>query len=264
MKTKYFYYITLVIVAMSSCEEGEISEVNQARVVVEGFLHAGETAEVSLTKEVLFKESEDEKGELLDWLEVSLSDGDQTVMLTHTMNGRYVNETIVIDPAKHYTLSFDYHDQEINATTPIPASPKGLEASKSQIKAEPFSGGRPTNVSIETMELYWENPENDYYMVVIVSLEDDPKLINTSGFIFANFRSEPLITSSLELRSTDFVYYGDHAIILYRLNPEYASLYMDTGESSLNLSTPYSNITNGLGILTGLNSDTAYVHVYGD
>lgn len=252
----------ILMLSSTACDEGEIAEVSEARVVVEGFLHANQSAEVQLTKEILFKALEDEKDEILDDLIVSLSDGNESVVLSHTEDGRYVNESFLVEASKDYTLSFDYNGQPITAITAIPNAPAELVASKAEIKAEPFSGGRPTNVNVETMNLTWENPDGDYYMVVIIPVEDDPEQINTSGFTFANFRSEPLITSNFELRSTDFVYYGDNVIILYRLNPEYASLYLDSGESSLDLSTPFSNITNGLGILTGINSDTVYVNVH--
>jgi hypothetical protein len=52
-----------------------------------------------------------------------------------------------------------------------------------------------------------------------------------------------------------------HAVILYKLNPEYSTLYDDSGNSSINLKAPYSNITNGLGIFTGMNADTLYLNV---
>jgi hypothetical protein len=40
-----------------------------------------------------------------------------------------------------------------------------------------------------------------------------------------------------------------------------AALYSDNSNSSQNLSNPTTNITNGLGIFTGISSDTLYLQV---
>jgi len=42
-----------------------------------------------------------------------------------------------------------------------------------------------------------------------------------------------------------------HQIIVYRVNPEYAALYQNSGNSTLSLEEPPTNIENGNGIFTG-------------
>jgi hypothetical protein len=70
------------------------------------------------------------------------------------------------------------------------------------------------------------------------------------------FRNQPTQGSSQQLRSQQFEYYGHHYIILYHINPEYAGLYDDSGNSTQNLRQPPTNIVNGTGIFTAISSDT--------
>lgn len=55
--------------------------------------------------------------------------------------------------------------------------------------------------------------------------------------------------------------YGRHQVIVFRVNHEYAALYQSTGSSTLSLTQPPTNIQNGLGIFTGVSSDTLYFEV---
>jgi hypothetical protein len=75
------------------------------------------------------------------------------------------------------------------------------------------------------------------------------------------FRSSPAQNNSTELAGPNFGYYGRYDVILYRINAEYASLYSENGSSSINLSQPYTNVNNGLGIFTGLAADTLRITV---
>ena len=74
--------------------------------------------------------------------------------------------------------------------------------------------------------------------------------------------SEPQISSFYAIfPRREFSHYGTHQIIVYRVNPEYAALYERSGNSTLSLEEPPTNIENGLGIFTGASSDTLYLEV---
>ena len=75
------------------------------------------------------------------------------------------------------------------------------------------------------------------------------------------FRNAPTNDNSLQIRSMDFQYYGQHRIVLYHVLPDYASLYELSESTSQNITNPSTSITNGYGIFTGLNSDTLYLTV---
>ena len=52
-----------------------------------------------------------------------------------------------------------------------------------------------------------------------------------------------------------------HRIVLFHLNPDYAALYKQSSTSTQHIATPPTRVVNGLGIFTGVNTDTLYVAV---
>ena len=76
------------------------------------------------------------------------------------------------------------------------------------------------------------------------------------------FISEPLISDFYAIRTQrELLQFGTYQIIVFRVNPEYAALYESSSNSTLSLEEPPSNIVNGLGIFTGVSSDTLYLEV---
>ena len=55
---------------------------------------------------------------------------------------------------------------------------------------------------------------------------------------------------------------GKTLLILYHVNPDYAAIYNSSSASSQDLTGASSDINNGQGIFTGLNSDTLSFYVY--
>ena len=102
-------------------------------------------------------------------------------------------------------------------------------------------------------------------------MEDDPTYINEilqqrleeNGALGRFMRiSEPGIMDFYPINpQRDLQQFGDHRVIVYRVNPEYAALYESASNSSLNISEPPTNINNGLGIFTGISSDTLFFKV---
>lgn len=251
----------LTIISLISCEDSEIDSIPEARVVVKALLHADQPIDIHISKEILFKREENDNTFYLEGLEVTMSDDEGSFILNDDGNGNY-SSTKLVDTDYTYSLSFTYNDENINSSTSVPSKPEDYTSSRSLIKIEPFTGGRPPTVSQETVELNWTNSDQSYYIVVVTNLEDEPEPINTSGFSRPTFRSEPEISDNYDIGSADFQYYGMHSMILYKVTPEYAALYEDPGDNSLTIKTPYSNIKNGLGIFTAVNSDTLYINVY--
>ncbi|MBK6828196.1 MAG: hypothetical protein IPG86_15690 [Chitinophagaceae bacterium] len=93
-------------------------------------------------------------------------------------------------------------------------------------------------------------------------METNPTLINSTGQGRPVFRTEPSQTTTQDLSFQQFTYYGNYRVVLYRIWPEYAALYEDNGANSTNLAEPPTNVVNGRGIFTGINTaDTLYVRV---
>ena len=72
----------------------------------------------------------------------------------------------------------------------------------------------------------------------------------------------PQISDFYAIRTRrDLTQFGTYQIIVFRVNPEYAALYKSSGNSTLSLEEPPTNIENGFGIFTGASSDTLYLEV---
>jgi hypothetical protein len=264
IKNKILPMLAMAIVsACSDPGSGDISE----RAVVEAYLRPGSPMEVTISKEGLFENGTIDTLEFIDGLTVRINEGDNSYTLQSIGDGKYVSgERVIVVSEKIYSLDFEYGNKEVSASTYVPSSPKGFELSAYEIDiVRPVPGSNPGTAPIrpEPIEVSWENPDNDYHLVVVTVIEKDPEEIAESGFVFSggSFRNEPNTGTTYQINQRSFEYYGMHAVILYKLNPEYATLYEESGNSSLNLKSPYSNVINGLGIFTGVNPDTLYLHV---
>ena len=73
------------------------------------------------------------------------------------------------------------------------------------------------------------------------------------------FILEPQIVDFFDIRTlAHLTQFGTYQIIVFRVNLEYTALF---GSSTLSLEEPPTNILNGLGIFTGVSSDTLYLEV---
>lgn len=258
-------FFVLVMGILNACTDPG-TDTPTARAVVEAYLRPGKPIDLTISKESLFVNSTIDTVEYIDGLTVTVSEGENNYLLQSVGNGKYVSDAdIVVVPEKVYSLYFTYGDQELTASTYIPSMPGGFKLSAYEIEVDrpvPGSGAPPERP--EPIEASWENPNAEYHLVVVTVIDETPEEIETPGGVAirsGSFRNEPNTETSYDIRDASFEYYGMHAVILYKLNPEYATLYEESGSSSLNLKAPYSNVANGLGIFTGVNSDTLYLDV---
>lgn len=243
------------------CDNVDTDYVLQARPVVEAYLSPNKEIEVLITREILF--SDTDTTHYLNGLEVTITQGDITYSLANTGNGIYKSRGHLAKTGREYAIHFSYLGMEIRATTSIPEKPKAFSSSANVYTVQSFTptpGVMPTFP--DPLELSWTNSDHDYYLVVVQNMEDDPEQINANTnrppFLF---RNDPNQGASYQLRPQQFQYYGTHYLILYRLTPEYAAMYQNNGNSSLTIKTPYTNVTNGLGIFAGVNADTLTLEV---
>ncbi len=263
------------MILATACEKIEPDTANQARPVVEGYLSAGHPVSVKITDEVLFTDVD--TSHAITGLNVQLSADGQSYPLTEDLYGVYRNNSLLVDNSKVYSVQFAYKGKDISSSTTIPGKPVNYKMdntdtatnvfpvpSDSILYIKQFNSGSGNRFPLlpAPMKLTWDNPDQSYYLVVVQNIETNPEPINTAPvqrtFII---RSSPIQTSSFLLRARVFQYYGRHWIILHKINAEYAALYQNNGSSSLTIKTPYTNITNGLGIFTGINSDTVTLRI---
>lgn len=257
-----------------ACTEEITSNLDTQTAVVEGYLFAGHPTDSIFIRQSFSYARENADLITLDDLEVVITDNTEAFLLTHQENGYYQNLNFIPQSGKTYTLSFDYNGETISAETYIPEK-RAISISEASIALEKitgfggFGGGSPFGEE-EAIEITWDNSDGDYYYVVIENIEENPEFVNDllaqfggNGFSIRFFRiTEPEISDFHALNTRrDLTQYGTYRIIVYRVNPEYAALYESAGTSSVTIAEPPSNIENGLGIFTGVSSDTVYLEV---
>ncbi len=272
--SKILSLIMLSFFLLQSCEQENIEQAETKTTVVEGYLYAGQIIDsLKVTQSYSYAQAED--GIIrIDDLNIAIADDDNQFSLTPIGNGFYQNTDFIIETGKNYQLEFERDGKIISAETYIPEKNTAeittteVELAKVEIGVPPSGGFGST---LEPVEISWDNTDGDYYYVVIKNIETDPEYVNEniaqfeaenggqSRFVFI---TEPQVTDFYAINSRrDLTQFGTYQIIVFRVNPEYAALYESSGSSTLSLEQPPTNIVNGLGIFTGVSSDTLYLEV---
>lgn len=268
MKLRYRYNSLIFaisgLILLYSCEKVEVASADADIAVVEAFLNPGHEIQIHVTHQLVYQ-STDTVIKPIEGLIITVVSPDSTVICISDSAG-YYRAPIFPTEGLFYTMEFIYNSKVVSAGTSIPLKPVNYEASGTSITVgniggEPGNGNPPTQPT--PLTLTWDNDELSYYMVVTENIETDPEPIFDTADItpFRVFRNTPDRTNTQKINPGSFYYLGHHRVILFHLNPEYAQLYDDNGSSSLNLARPPSNIINGLGVFTGINSDTLYILV---
>ncbi|MEQ9298041.1 MAG: DUF4249 family protein [Cyclobacteriaceae bacterium] len=271
MKYRVLIASILTISLFTSCGEEEFDPATSDVVIVEAYLYANEPiGNVSISQLIPFITEEDETFEVED-AQVFITSGNESYQLTHDEEtpGTYYynNPDYIVVPGTSYDITLDYFGKTISATTTVPPAPINLEVSVDSIEVAPIESrddliDRPT---LDPIEIYWENTSGDYYYVLIENIENSPQDINTLDFRGPqrnfNFVTQPTNLDVHNVPPFSLTQYGTYQIVVYRVGQEYVDLYQTADQDSRNLTEPFSNINNGLGIFTSFNSDTVYFEI---
>lgn len=264
--------LTSFIILNGCTKEQTIPTVTNT-AVVEGYLHAGHPVDsIKITQSISYSQA-DTNLIYLDELEIMIKENDNTFPLYAIGNGIYQNLDLLPEHDKNYELEFTLDGKTISASTYIPEKKEvGISVTSIDMeKVELGSFGNPGSLSLDPIEITWDNEEGNYYYVFIKNIEENPEYINENVLQFQEenggqlrfvFISEPQITDTYNINARrELTQFGTHQIIVFRVNPEYAALYESSGNSTQSLEEPPTNINNGLGIFTGVSSDTVYLEV---
>lgn len=238
--------------------------------VVSAYLYAGHTFTMQLSHQQSTS-SITYDAPSVDSLAVTIQCGDTVYHLTPAPNGMYSDSTLIVKPGSTYTLSFPYNGKTVTATTTVPALPTSFTQSVTSVSIEQVTttgstpGFGPGNQGTPN-ELTWDYATGAYYVVVVTNTEVSPEKIydtvSTSTDTGRVFRNSPVTSGSYVINDRMFKYYGTHRIVLYRILPDFSLLYdMSSGTASQSLTTFSTGISNGVGIFTGISSDTLYMSV---
>jgi hypothetical protein len=254
--------LTLILtLSIISCVEIEVTLPTAARPVVQAYLMPGQAVEVDVKRETIFLDTDTVVN--IGNLDISIETSGQGYPLSSTGNGKYTSSELAIEEGGTYKLVFPYYRSQVSATTIIPPKPKDFAQSATVMAVPTFAQGFEDGFP-DPIELTWSNPDGRYYLIVVEVAQDTPVQINPdNGFNRPSFsfRNDPTQANRHLLRPQQFQYYALYRIILFEVTEDYAALYQQNGTSSINIKTPATNVTNGLGIFTGVNSDTLHVSI---
>ncbi len=256
---------------MTGCTDNDYQPALEADVaVVEAYLEPGHEINVYLSKMVPYiTESVDSVQKPIESANVFIRYNDMDFLLEPAEEdpGRYVclDSGLVLVPGDEYELSFDCHDNTVSAVTTIPVKPAGtgLYPDVLQINPNDMRPGMMQN----KVTVYWDNPDNGYFLIVTEYLDSAYTPINPylDPEVFDDYRkvsTKPVADYSYDLDTRrQLLFFGRYRVIVYKVNEEYVNLYENISQSSLNLTEPLTNVENGLGIFTGMNSDTLLLEV---
>jgi len=267
IKEIYRYAVLLgitvvVLTSLFSCKKENAVLADYTRPVVQAYLIPGTAVKVKVYYQKYLDDTISHGFPLKD-LRLKLSDGTQTVSLTETSDGvyQYADSGFVKDRLT-YKLSFEYLDKTISAETTVPDKPKGFSASASTQLVPAFSFGTEPEAFVP-VAFKWSNPDQGYYILVFKNTDAYPTRTNSRD-TRAYKDSEEILgqVSSFQTQQMTFNFLGNYKVLLFRINKEYSDAMNSGGGTSLNLTNPYTNVVNGLGVFTAMRSDTLDLKVY--
>lgn len=260
-------FILFPFLLFTACEGENITSLSTETAVVEAYLFAGQGIDsVKITQSTSYS-SNDSLLLTLDGLEVTISDGTNTFLLESLGEGVYQNLNAIVESGLTYSLQFEHKGETITAETYVPTYKEATASTEAITMQKIGAGTFPPNIGeqLDPIELEWDNSEGDYFYVVVQNIEDNPEVINELfGDARRPFRfiSEPQITNFYAIDPRrEIQQFGMHQIIVFRVNPEYAALYETSGTTSTTIAQPPTNVVNGLGLFTGVSSDTLFLNV---
>lgn len=267
-KNTFFFYllITFCFCQFSCTEESAVLE-EIDELVVQGYLREGQAvADFRVTK-IVSLATENNTTIPVNEAQVFITSEGTTYELTATgADGLYKNDSLIPEEGKTYELEVTFEDKTITATTFVPNRPENITVSETEValqKVETFFDLDFSDLP-EPIEVNWEDDNSNYYFVSVTNIEDDPEPVNElfGDGELPQLTNQPEITNTFFINSFQFfTFYGRYEVEVFRVNPEYVTLYenVSTGQGALNEVT--TNVTGGFGIFTGVSSTTIEMNV---
>jgi hypothetical protein len=247
---------------------------SETGIVLRGYLYAQEpVSDIQLTMSNTIGSSDSTYSPIIT-ASVALIKNDVRYGLNAdpTRPGYYIfsGNGLSVNTGDIFHIEVSYGGKLITAQTDVPPKPEGMAMSASTMHFTKDSIQTPMGVrtmtgSDDTVLVTWSNASQEYYYIVIESVDSSGTLIRdtTGGFLGGGgggfgFRliSQPTNQSSYRISPGEIQYTGKHIVKLYRINKEYADLYRSRMQDSRALNEPLTNVTDGLGVFSAFSSDS--------
>jgi hypothetical protein len=256
--------LLVFLIIGTSCQKNSRTDF-QDQPVVEAYLYPGSRVSVKITRKTPYDESASLSGTNINALDVKVKYRETWYSLAILGEGVYTDtaDHIPVLPDSTYILSFTFNGNSISSSTIIPLKPCSVTQSVTSISMAQFDPDNPNWSNVpDPVKITFANNDGSYYMATVTCI--DTVLVPVyKDSIPANdiLSSQPVNGTEIDIHPMSIRYFGRNRIILYHLTPEYSTFFALQSSTSQNYQDPPSNIDNGLGIFTGLNTDTLYLEV---
>ena len=277
-------FLTLACLAIAAgCSDKLTFKPEHHLVVVQAYLYAGQPVEDVLVTSTLGLGSTDTVSPPIVDAQVQLVKDELCYLLQPKWGKKgYYHYTgdcpecpvgeLTVEEGDEFILEVLYYDKVATATTVVPAPPAGVGISSDTLFVSPdsypgtgeFSPGGPFLEDPNTaLTVNWEDDRNSIYYV---TLEHRYKFAEpiVPDYPFSKtpeLASAPFTGDNFPIGWINITHYGDYRLQIYKLNREYLEMYLSRNQDSRDLNEPLTNVDNGLGIFTALNSTTVYFRV---
>ncbi|MDR1680952.1 MAG: DUF4249 domain-containing protein [Prevotellaceae bacterium] len=261
-------YLQWVVLLAAACQPTLVAEFED-RPVVACYLYAGEPVAVTVSKLIAFRDDVAFASDDVNNLVLTVTDmstGAAHALTPQGAGGRYTSDAFLPEAGHSYQLQFLYDNVPVTAVTQIAAVPQNVAFSKTAVAGGGGgmggAGGMP-----EPIEITFDNPDGDYYMVVAACATLNPTPVfeaeegEEAPDFPLSFQTEPTQGEAIELTSQLFSYYGKYTVRLCRIQPEYLAFCRSMSIQKVTLRELHANVENGFGIFTGISSVSAAVYV---
>ena len=265
MNKSYPILLILLLVILTDCEKtGSGSFQNQA--VVESYIVPSQKITVKISKKIPYDSEADTSVVDINHLSVRILINGTSYSLTPIGSGIYSDTSGTIKPEAGSTngLWLMYNNTIVSSSTIVPSKPIGIAQSETSISMEQIDPEDPmANRPPDPVELSFSNDEEDYYMLTVECI-DSLKIPIYKDSVPENkiYATRPTSQSSIDIQPMLLKYFGRNRIVLYHINKEYTTFLNTQVNTTQNYQDPPTNIENGLGIFTAINSDTLFLEVY--
>lgn len=256
------YFFLLSLLTIWSCTEESTTLEIIDDLVIQGYLQAGKPVDDFKVTKIISLAAENSVQEPVNDAVVRI-DSEELVyeLVLSDSAGVYQNLDLIPEAGKIYRLEVQYQDKVINAETFVPDQPQEVKISEEEIflnKIEDFTDLNFDDVP-DPLEVSWQDEGSNYYFVSVANIDEDPEIVNelfggnTEGR--PELVNEPEVTTTFFINTFQFItHFGNYEVKVFRVNPEYVTLYesVGTGQGALNEVT--TNVKGGFGIFTGINS----------
>lgn len=268
MNTRTIYAVLLLTLTATACEEESSLEIID-ELSVQALLHADAPVDsVQFSRVIPFTDSLSNP-QPADLLPVIYTEDDEVYSLTYLgADGYYGNSELIVSTGQTYRLEVDYNGKTVSAETFIPSPPQDVWFSDTIVRKDKINDFTDIldQVANDPVEITWEGEGDAYYFVLIENIEEDPEPVNElfeeNGFERPTILTEPSTNTFYNIDAfRDLTHYGTHRVTIYRVNPEYVTLYSANTSGNGALNEIRTNVDNGFGIFSGVNSLVAFIEV---